>query len=410
MLDKFEGPWKIVASILMFPLFFQGIFLEFAWGLGDSLPIAFAKRTLILLPALAIIFGCWLTIACVLTIIFRQDRREFASAIFITWWDLGRAIFSYWAGILRFLLNCLGWTYGFIKLTGVGLLLLLKDIILLPLRIVTDLSSGSFRPGIPWPALVLMTGWTLIEAMIFTFVMTPLVVDVLDGFSSGEVTGGVGLQLILYSMFVIFVLGSYAIIHTLGEAIRERHVGKVITYGVVEFIVAAVETVLFYREFVDALVPWFAQYAGPDFNLGLVGTLSIAFFVWLGIRCMTWFLFGATAVPMMLAMIQRTGLKGYDHKLESPAKMAKSDWKELFANVNAMVDRFKEDLDWVEAQGEAMLNAFIIPPLQIVAASINFCTLLINNSHLFPLPFKSYKDILDARELFVTVRKSVRKS
>ncbi|MFW7379577.1 MAG: hypothetical protein ACOH5I_12260 [Oligoflexus sp.] len=409
MLDKLDGPWKYLASILMFPVFFQVPFLEFAWGLEDPFEIALAKRILILLPTLAIIFSCWVTILCILTIIFRQDRREFASAIFVTWWDLGRAIFAFWAGIIRFVICLLGWLYGFVKMLIVGFLILIKDTMLLPLRIFAEVSSGSFRPGIPWPAITIMVGWTLIEALIFTFVMTPLVVDVLDGFSDGQMTSSIGLQLILYAMFTIFVLGSYAVIHTLGEAIKEKHVGKIITYTIVELIVALVETVLFYREFVDALVPWFAQHAGDGFELGLFGTLAIAFTVWLGIRCMTWFLFGASAIPTLIALIQRTGVKEFDGKKSAGQALSK-DSKEMFPYVYAMVDRFKSDMNWVEQKGDAIVSAFVVPPLQVIAASINFCTLVISNSHLFPLPFKSYKDILDARELMMAARKTVNRN
>ena len=188
MIDKLEGPWKYVGLTLTFPLIFQGPFLEFAWGANDIIWITLAKRLFLLLPALAIIGSCWLTIACALTLVFRADRREFVQALFITWWDLGRAIFSFWAGIFKFTLNLGGWLYGFVKMVIIGLTMALKDLFLLPLRIVADVSHGSFRAGVPWPAIVLMVIWTLIEALIFTFVMRPLVIDVLDGFSDGGFT------------------------------------------------------------------------------------------------------------------------------------------------------------------------------------------------------------------------------
>jgi hypothetical protein len=254
-----------------------------------------------------------------------------------------------------------------------------------------------------------MVAWTLLEALIFTFVMTPLVVDVLDGFSDGQMTSSLGLRAILYAMFTIFVLGSYAVIHTLGEAIKERSVGKIIAYTLVELIVAMVETVLFYREFVDALVPWFAQHAGDGFQLGLVGTLTIAFVVWLGIRCMTWFLFGASAIPTLIALIQRTGVKEYESSKSGGRNALSKESRELLPYVYAMIDRFKKDMNWVEEKGDSVLSAFLIPPLQSVAAAINFCTLVINNTHLFPLPFKSYKEILDARELMMAARKNISK-
>ena len=250
--------------------------------------------------------------------------------------------------------------------------------------------------------------WTFIEALIFTFVMTPLVVDILDGFTDGEFTGGLGLQIVLYLMFSMFVLGSYAVIHTLGEAVQKRDIPKVVMYTVVEIIVAVVETVLFYREFVDALVPWFAQYAGDDFDLGILGTLSIAFFIWLGFRCMTWFLFGATAIPTILAVIQRTGVEGYSGS-KSVSSAAKADMKEIFVHISTAIEQFKTDMNWVEEKGNYIFSSFIIPPLQILAACVNFVTLIISNSHLFELPFRSYNDILDAKDLINSARNSVKK-
>ena len=163
--------------------------------------------------------------------------------------------------------------------------------------------------GIPWPAIFLMLLWTFIEALIFTFVMTPLVVDVMDGIAEGDFEAGIGLKIVLYIMFSLFVLGSYAVIYTLGEAVKRKDVPKIILYTIVEIIVAVVETVLFYKEFVDALIPWFAQYAGDDFDLGIVGILSIAFFIWLGFRCMTWFLFGASAIPKSLSSDSANGFR-----------------------------------------------------------------------------------------------------
>ena len=44
-------------------------------------------------------------------------------------------------------------------------------------------------------------------------------------------------------------------------------------------VVAAFEVLFLYRELVDAITPWMAQ---QGFNLGIVGTLALAFAGWLG--------------------------------------------------------------------------------------------------------------------------------
>ena len=122
---------------------------------------------------------------------------------------------------------------------------------------------------------------------------------------------------------------------------------------------------------------------------------------------MTWFLFGSSAIPMLLAVIQRTGVKGYSQN-SKVSTMARADAKEMFAYVTTTVDLFKKDMNWVQEKGDYISSSFIIPPLQVVAACINFCTLLISGKHLFQLPFRSYQEILDARELINSIRKNVR--
>jgi hypothetical protein len=282
-----------------------------------------------------------------------------------------------------------------------------KDLLLFPMRAFGEVSNTSFQRGIPWPAIMMMLIWTFVEAAIFTFVMHDLVVNVMESFSDGEFQGGTFLKIGLFVVFSFFVLGSYAVIHTLGEAVKEKRWGAVVAYALIEIIVAAVETVLFYREFVDALVPWFAQHAGDNFELGIAGTLGIAFTVWFGIRCMTWFLFGASAIPMLLAMIQRTGIN-----MEGSTRSAVASGKNqnpMLVYIHSAMTEFREEMDWVQNKGDYILSSFLVPPLQILAVCINFCTLLIGGNHLFQLPFRSFQDILDTKDLIEKARKSVRK-
>lgn len=223
MIDKAEGFWKYLASAMVFPVFFQEPFIQFAWSPESAgIGVTFLKRIFLLLPVLAIVFACWATVVCAISIIFRHERRDFASAVFVTWWDLGRSIFAYWAGIIRFVFSVLAWLYSFLRLVITGVILTLKDFFSFPLRLVSEVSSGTVKAGVPWPAIFLMLVWTVIESLIFTFVMTPLVVDVMDGFSDGEMVSSMGLQVGLFFTFMIFVLGSYAVIFTLGDAIKRK--------------------------------------------------------------------------------------------------------------------------------------------------------------------------------------------
>jgi hypothetical protein len=45
----------------------------------------------------------------------------------------------------------------------------------------------------------------------------------------------------------------------------------------------------------------------------------------------------------------------------------------------------------------------MLPPLQVVAAAINFCTMLLNSNHLFSLPFKSISSIASSRVMLKNI-------
>src|SRR3989304_514568 len=105
MLNGTNGIVKIVLSILFFPMFFQTAFITFAWGADDPMWIMIGRRMFVLLPVMAIILGPWPSIACLLPVFIRQKRREFIMALFITWWDLGKAIVYFWGGIFRFIIS-----------------------------------------------------------------------------------------------------------------------------------------------------------------------------------------------------------------------------------------------------------------------------------------------------------------
>ncbi len=403
MLSQFDGPTRTILAILFFPLFFQEAVFSFVWGSEDILSIALAKRFLLLLPAGAIVAACWLTIPCLLTIVIRHQRRQFITALLVTWYDLGRAIFSFWAGVIRFIWYVVGWLFGFLRLLVFGTWLAIQDIFLSPLRMAKDVSEDYFRPGVPWIAVVLLLFWSLLEAILFTFVTTPLVMDVLAGMAGLELQE-FAVQIPLFLMLYLFVLGSYAVLSSLGDAFKEKNTSKIIQIVIFEVFVLGFEVMFLYREFVDALVPWFAQHSGGEFRLGIIGTLSIAAFAWMGIRGMTWFLFAQTGTPTILAIIQRTGLntKGSDKK------SGKGEQAKRFAYIEAAIDYIKRDINWIHEKGDEMLGAFILPPLQIVAATINFFSLLFTSNHLFDLPFKKASDLIYARELISRTKENLK--
>jgi hypothetical protein len=246
-------------------------------------------------------------------------------------------------------------------------------------------------PGTPWIAVFMTFFWCVFEAIIFTFVMTSLVIDTLSNLAGTQLTeGGVRIPLFFFMLFV--VLGSYAVLATFTDALQSRDWATVIKIGVVESVALFVEVVFLYREFVDALVPWFAQHTSGKFELGIAGTLAIAGLTWLGIRSLSWFLFASAGTPTIMAIINGKGLTASGGGGSQPPLS-------LFSP--GFSAQIKQEFDWVGEAGERLVSAFLVPPMQVIAAALNFVTLLISNQHFLELPLNSIKDFKDARALAI---------
>ncbi len=376
-------------AVLTFPMLFQGAVVAYVWGAADVTLLMVAKRLFLLLPAMAVIFALWMSIGCLLTVIFRKNRREFINALFITWWDLGKSIVAFWGGIFHFVIH-LGITlFEFAKIIIVGVWTVLLELLLVPLRFLSNMGQRVMNSNVPWLAVILTLTWCIIETVIFTYVMTPLVLDTFSNLT-GETFSEYAIRIPLGIFLFFIALGSYAVLSNFVTAVKSKNVGAIIGVTIIELVVMGVEVLFLYREFVDSLVPWLAQYSS-NFELGVFGILSIAAFVWFGIRSVSWFLFAADGTPTILAIIKGKGVEldrsEYEHR---PVKTKTS---------TTLIDQVKADMAWFKHRGQELLGSFMLPGLQIIAASINFCTLLISGAHLFKLPFKNFQEILDSTML-----------
>jgi len=400
MFNEPNGIIKVALSVLFFPLFFQNTFLLFAWGAGDQFWISAAKRLFLLLPVLAVILGCWVTIACLLTVVIRQRRTAFLTALLVTWWDLGKAIAYYWGGIVKFFFNLTVALVGLVKVTVFGLWSVVQEIIYTPFRLIKGLSQNVLSSPVPWVA-VFMTGfWCIIEALIFTYVTTPLVVDTFSNIT-GETLATNFIRIPLFLFLLFMIMGSYAVLSTFVESVKGKNVSSIIGIGVIETVVLFVEVVFLYREFVDSLVPWFAQYS-ENFELGILGTLGISCFVWFGIRSLSWFLFAAHGTPTIMHMIQGKGVVMFSTGINGKSR--------LLGVSSEFVTKIKDESVWIQTKGEELLASFILPPLQVVAAAVNFGTLLLSSNHLFELPFTNLKSIKNSRDLIDEISRRTKHS
>lgn len=381
---------QILVTLLTFPTLYQAELFRFIYS-EESLPAyTYFKRLLLLLPGASAIAVSWLLVVGVIALFFRPKKRKFISQIVVAIWDFGRSILLYWLGLLQFIFTVLSTIGSSLRILVQWLYKYLVDVLSLPAHASRSVMGVFKRRGIPWPAVVLTLIWAVLETSIFTYVMTPLVNDVLGGLT-GEPVSQTLLQIGLFLVFFLLVLGSYAVIAQFKQAIADRAYGKVIGLITIEIIVALVEVVFFYREFVDALIPWFAQYAGADFNPGIPLIMSIAFLAWLGIRAMTWFLFASEGIPTLLAVIQRSGMES------SPAAAGGKGDKGKQQGGSAKIEPM--EALWTTDKTDQLIDAFILPPLQILASVINLATLCLGQYFLFDLPLKSHKDLANSRRL-----------
>jgi hypothetical protein len=362
----------------------------FVWGDGDPVWLLTMKRIFLLMPLGAVVLGYWTSVLSVPTIVVRAKRRTFISLVLVTWWDLARAIFTFWGGVFRFLARLVISLLGICQMLLVGIWATVQELIALPLRMIRSVCSNVLQPGVPWIAVAMTAFWCVFEAMIFTYVMTSLVIDTLSNLAGTEMTEtAVRIPLFLFMLFI--VLGSYAVLSTWAAALKSRDWPTIVKIGVMELVAMFVEVVFLYREFVDALVPWFAQHTSGNFDLGIVGTLAIAGVTWLGIRSLTWFLFASSGTPTMMAIIQRQGVG--NREAAGEATPGFRFFSESFAG------QLRNEFQWVGAEGERLLESFLVPPMQVVAAALNFVTLLVANRHLLELPLRTVQDLKDARVL-----------
>jgi len=372
----------------------QAAFL-FIWGAGDPAWLLATKRLFLLMPFGAVAVGYWTSVLSLPTIVVRTKRRAFAGLVIATWWDLARATFTFWGGVFRFVLRLAISLLGALQMVVAGLWAVVQEIVLLPFRLIRSVGSNVLNPGVPWIAVGMTFFWCVFEAIIFTFVMTSLVIDTLSNLAGTEMTeAAVRIPLFLFMFFI--VLGSYAVLSTWTEALKSRNWSSIVKIGVVEVVAMFVEVVFLYREFVDALVPWFAQHASGNFELGVVGTLAIAGLTWLGIRSLSWFLFASAGTPTIMAIIQGQGVGSRD-----AAGGVRHEFRLFSENFTGQL---RKEFAWVGAEGERLLDAFLVPPMQVVAAALNFVTLLVMNRHLLELPLQTVRDFKDARSVITGAR------
>lgn len=386
--------WQNFIEMLVSPLAWIPLMQQRLAGFIFNSPsgwIAAAKVFFLLFPLLLWIAAIWCTHLSLYTLPFRSGRVQFISMMLMAWWDAARAVWLYWIGLFRVAGVIFGWLFLLARLAVKMFVESCKQILLLPFTMTGKMTQSYFRPGVPWIAFIMLLFWCLLEAVIFTYTLTPTVSEVLAdlvGMEAPPSMGGV-----LYLFLLLLILGSFACIQAFVDAMRKREFKFLIQMILVELFVMFFEVMFLYRELVDAVTPWIAQQTGEQFRMGIVFTLTLATFGWAGIRGMTWFLFGQFGTPPLLAFISR-------RPLISPEEAKAAMPLEVSYWWRAPLQDFKGEIGWLHEKSDQLLEYLTLPILQVMAAALNFALILVASRPIFSLPLKGLKEVMATKEIF----------
>jgi len=394
---SFPENWQTFVEVLLLPIAwipaFQRNLLQFSLYSDYSFWRAI-KWIFILLPGLLFIVSVWVTMLSVYTYPFRRNRNIYASTLFVSWWDSLRAVWLFWVGAVQFLWLAVGWTWGMAKIVIGTVFEAFRQIIFYPFQVLGQVGLRYFRPGVPWIAIIFTLGWILLEATIFTYVLSPTMFEILSNLVGVETHAY--LEPILFIFLSVLIGGSFACIYWLGEAVKKKDIVQIVGMLIWELCVVMVEIMFLYRDLVDALAPWLAQKTGVE--LGFMSTLVIAAVAWIGIRAMTWFLFARYGIATLIAIIARHPIKGEEKDHEKKIEMP-------LTGLKALLNDFKSEADWFHSKGKEILESLALPALQVIAAGINCLMIFMSSKPIFSLPFKHIEEVMETQELIKLLEK-----
>jgi hypothetical protein len=397
MIDRFIAmvpeAWRDVAELAAAPIAWLPKLQQVLIGFFLDSPSGWAaagKYVFVLLPVLLALAAAWCTGLAVYTLPFRSRRVEFISTLLMTWWDAARAAWMFWVGMVRMAAVVVGWLVTFLHL-GVKLVFgAVRQLVLLPMAVTGRMTDQYFQPGVPWLAFVMLVFWCALEATIFTYTLLPTLSQVLADLAGGDQVPR-ATAVLLWFFLLLLIMGSFACVQALVDAVKQREFKFIAQIVLVEIFVMFFEVMFLYREMVDAITPWIVQQTGDKFRPGLWFTLSVATFGWVGIRGMTWFLFGQYGTPPLLAVISRQPMETPQGR---PVKVSTEPawWREPLAD-------FKREIVWLHEKSDELLEYFGLPVMHLLAAAVNFGMVLVTARPIFSLPFKSLKEVTETREV-----------
>jgi hypothetical protein len=353
---------------------------------NQSPGVAFLLILALMMPALLLIAAMWSTMISLYTLPFRSGRMAFVTALLMAWWDAGRVVWLYWTGFARLMVALMGWIFGAVRFVLLTIRNALIGVIRSPLAALDWTSRRYFQPGVPWVAFFALLLWSGVEATVFTFTLQPTLNEVFGGLTGYDPNPAIVAPLLWIFLFML-IAGSFACIQVLADAVRSRRWTEIVQMTLVESAVMFFEVIFLYRELIDAITPWIAQQSGGEVRMGIISTMLLASFGWVGVRGMSWFLFGRFGTPALLAILGRQTISQDGPLSAVPAPVTGDMWR-------APVDALKADVAWFQAEGKRLFELLTLPVLQVLAAALNFAIVVVQSRPAFPLPFRSLDDLL----------------
>jgi hypothetical protein len=198
----------------------------------------------------------------------------------------------------------------------------------------------------------------------------------------------------LYVFLLLLVIGSFACLHALADAVHRRRAFGIVQMGVIQLLVMVFEMLFLYRPLVEALSPWI-----ENSRLTFGAAMTMAALGWVATRATTWLLFAQHGVEPLLAFLARR------EEIEAPVSRSAvptSWWRPAASH-------FERDLDWLHVKGEQLTEYLALPLLQLLAAAVNFGMLVVASRPVFHLPFRTLGEVTDTRDLLASLHLTPRK-
>ena len=394
IINKLPEAWRGPAELLTAPIAWVPVLQQTLMSFFfDPQPgwMAALKYIFLLFPVLLGVIAVWSTGLSVYTMPFRSGRTRFVSLVLLAWWDAALAVWLYWVGMVRVAGVVLGWALGIARLAIRMIMGFVREIVGTPFTMSSRLMRGYFKPGVPWLGFVMLLLWSALEAAVFTYTLEPRITTLINDLSGSDDSRFT--VPILYVMVLALVLGSFACVQALINAVRTANPRFIAQIIGIELFTIFFEVMFLYRGVIEVTMPWIAR----DNAI----TVAAAVGAWFGVRGLTWFLFGQYGTPPLLSLIARRPLTDVE---AAPASFMREEpfWR-------LAMDDFRRDLDWLHIKSDEMLELLALPVVHLLGAALNFAMILTASRPVFNLPFRSLKEVTESRDMETTMHLEPRK-